>query len=235
LSFIEIIFNAVVKLQQEVTHMTFNNKNYSEILSFIKKNAQKPVKIVAVSKNHPLSSIKDALNCGIRVFGENKVQEAKSKFQVLKNSNPNIELHLTGPLQTNKVKLSLNIFDVFQTLDREKLVREFLKYQNITKRKKFFIQINIGKENNKSGIMPDEGPDFINYCINDCGMSVIGLMCIPPLHENPRPFFMLLKKIAEQADISNLSMGMSEDYKIGILSGATHIRIGTYIFGKRNQ
>ena len=215
--------------------MTFNKKNYEEISLFIKKNAQKPVKIVAVSKNHPLSYIKEALDCGVRVFGENRVQEAISKFQDLKSSHPNIELHLTGHLQTNKVKASLDIFDVFQTLDREKLVREFLKYPNITNSKKFFVQINIGKENNKSGIMPEESLEFINYCINDCKVPVTGLMCIPPQHENPKPFFELLKKIAQKADIDNLSMGMSEDYKIGILSGATHIRVGTYLFGKRNQ
>ena len=215
--------------------MSFNKNNYEEISSFIKKNAQKPVKIVAVSKNHPLSSIKTALNCGIRVFGENRVQEATNKFQDLKNSHPDAELHLTGPLQTNKVKASLEIFDVFQTLDREKLVKEFLKYQNIVKRKKFFVQINIGKENNKSGIMPEEGTEFVNYCINDCKVPVIGLMCIPPQHEKPKPFFVLLKKIAQKAGIDNLSMGMSEDYKIGILSGATHIRVGTYLFGKRNR
>jgi hypothetical protein len=215
--------------------MTFNKKHYEKISSFIKKNAQKTVKIIAVSKNHPLSSIKSALKCGIRVFGENRVQEAINKFQDLKNSYPDTELHLTGSLQTNKVKASLGVFDVFQTLDREKLVKEFLKYQNIVKRKKFFVQINIGKENNKSGIMPEEGLEFINYCINDCKVPVMGLMCIPPQHENPKPFFVLLQKIAQKADIDNLSMGMSEDYKIGILSGATHIRIGTYLFGKRNQ
>ena len=215
--------------------MVFNKKNYEDISSFIKKNAKKPVKIVAVSKNHPLSSIKSALNCGIRVFGENRVQEAIHKFQDLKNSHPDTELHLTGPLQTNKVRASLDIFDVFQTLDREKLVKEFLKYQNIVKGKKFFVQINIGKENNKSGIMPEEGLEFINYCINDCKVPVMGLMCIPPQHEPPKPFFALLKKIAHKADIDNLSMGMSEDYKIGILNGATHIRVGTYLFGKRNR
>ena len=215
--------------------MIFNKKHYKEISSFIKNNAQKPVKIVAVSKNHPLSSIKSALNCGIRVFGENRVQEAINKFQDLKNSYPDTELHLTGSLQTNKVKASLDIFDVFQTLDREKLVKEFLKYQNIVKRKQFFVQINIGKENNKSGIIPEEGSEFVNYCINDCNVPVTGLMCIPPQHENPKPFFVLLKKIAQKADIDNLSMGMSADYKIGILSGATHIRVGTHLFGKRKR
>ena len=214
--------------------MTFNLKHYEEITSFIKKNAKKPIKIVAVSKNHPFSSIHDALNCGIRIFGENRVQEAISKFKELKSTHPDTELHLTGPLQTNKVKASLGIFDVFQTLDREKLVREFLKHKKIAKRKKFFVQINIGKENNKSGIMPEEGLEFVNYCINDCGIRVIGLMCIPPQYESPKPFFALLKKIAQKANVANLSMGMSEDYKIGIQSGATHIRVGTYLFGKRN-
>jgi hypothetical protein len=169
------------------------------------------------------------------IFPKYSYSRIQGKFQGLKNSHPDTELHLTGLLQTNKVKASLDIFDVFQTLDREKLVREFLKYQNITKRKKFFVQINIGKEKNKSGIMPEEGLEFVNYCINDCGMPVIGLMSIPPQHKNPEPFFALLKKIAQQAGIDNLSMGMSEDYKIGILSGATHIRVGTYLFGKRHQ
>ena len=163
------------------------------------------------------------------------MQEAISKFQDLKSSYTDIELHLTGPLQTNKVKASLDIFDVFQTIDREKLIREFLKYPSITKNKKFFIQINIGKENNKSGIFPEEGVEFVSYCINDCGIPVIGLMCIPPQYENPEPFFTLLKKIAQQANIDCLSMGMSGDYKVGIRSGATHIRVGTLIFGKRNQ
>ena len=215
--------------------MTFNIKNYEEMSSFIKKNSPKKVKIVAVSKNHPLSSIKNGLNYGIKIFGENRVQEAIIKFQDLKNIYPDIELHLTGPLQTNKVKASLEIFDVFQTLDREKLVREFLKYKNIIKEKKFFVQINIGKENNKSGVMPEEGLDFVNYCINDCNMPIIGLMCIPPQHENPEPFFILLRNIAKKASVKNLSMGMSEDYKIGIQSGPTHIRVGTYLFGKRDQ
>ena len=211
----------------------FDYRKYTEIKDFIKKN-QKTTEIVAISKNHTKESVINALENGVRIFGENRVQEATNKFKEIKEIYPDLKLHLTGSLQTNKTKAALSIFDVFQTLDREKLVREFLKHKNIVKRKKFFVQINIGKENNKSGIMPEEGLEFVNYCINDCGMRVIGLMCIPPQYESPKPFFALLKKIAQKANVANLSMGMSEDYKIGIQSGATHIRVGTFLFGKRN-
>jgi pyridoxal phosphate enzyme (YggS family) len=214
-------------------NIMFSESSYKEILNFINQS-NKTTKIVAVSKNHPIESVIKALEFGIRIFGENRVQEAINKFSSVKKNFPEIELHLTGPLQTNKVKLALSIFDIIQTLDREKLAIELSKYTEIIKNKFFFIQINTGKEKNKSGIYPELADDFINYCKDDLGISVVGLMCIPPVGENPIIHFKMIKKIAEKNYIKGLSMGMSGDYKEGVLSGATHIRVGTKLFGQRS-
>ena len=213
--------------------MTFNYPAYLEVKNYIKKHATNSVKIIAVSKNHQENSIKTAISYGIKIFGENRVQEAICKFSSIKMQFPNIELHLIGPLQTNKVKQALGIFDVFQTLDREKLANVFHKHQNIIENKKIFIQVNIGKEDNKSGIMPEEATHFINYCRFDIQLPIVGLMCIPPQNENPIIFFEKLKQIAINNKLKNLSMGMSNDYQDAVLSGANNIRIGTKFFGQR--
>ena len=213
--------------------MSFNNKKYKEILDFIAEKSQKNVKVVAVSKNQALESIKEAISYNVNIFGENRVQEAKNKFCEIKAKNHNIELHLTGPLQTNKVKDALKLFDVFQTLDRKKLALEFLKYPELTFKKKFFIQINIGREKNKSGVLPEDSESFIKYCKNDMKLPICGLMCIPPINEPPEKYFSFLSSIAKEHSIDDLSMGMSADYKAGVLSGATTIRIGTLLFGER--
>jgi pyridoxal phosphate enzyme (YggS family) len=215
--------------------MSFNITDYNEIINFIKENSIKKVKIIAISKNFPVLSVNLAISSGIKIFGENRVQEAEKKFSTIKESNPDIELHLTGPLQTNKVKQALNIFDVFQTLDREKLVLEFYKHKSISMSKFFFIQINTGAEKNKSGILPADADKFIEYCKLDLKMPVIGLMCIPPQNENPSEHFKRLSHIALKNNLENLSMGMSGDYKEGVLGGATHIRVGTKLFGTRTQ
>ena len=178
--------------------MTFNLNKYSEILKFITENSQKKVKIVAVSKNQPQNFIEEAINLNIHVFGENRVQEAKDKFFSIKANNPNIELHLTGPLQSNKVKDAINLFDVFQTLDREKLVLEFLKYPDIVFKKKFFVQVNIGNEKNKSGISAQEATSFIEFCKHEAKLPICGLMCIPPIDESPKKHFSLLSSIAKK-------------------------------------
>lgn len=212
--------------------MPFEIEKYRDIEDFIKKQG-KSTKIIAISKNHPFEEVKKALLMGVKIFGENKVQEAQSKFIKIKQEYKNIELHLTGPLQSNKVKSALEIFDVFQTLDREKLANEFMKHKNLINNKKFFIQINTGKEDNKAGIFPENANNFINYCKNDLSLSVVGLMCIPPILDRPLDHFNLLKKIAIENSIECLSMGMSSDYETGILAGATHIRVGTKIFGDR--
>lgn len=212
----------------------FNIKCYKEITDIIRKTSKKTTKLVAISKNHLKSDILQAIDAGVVIFGENRVQEAQGKFENIENRS-DIELHLTGPLQTNKVKQALNLFDVIQTLDREKLAKEFAKYSELTNTKKFFIQVNIGKESSKSGIYPEETPDFINYCVFELKMPIIGLMCIPPIDEKPEPYFDLLKKIADENHIEDLSMGMSGDFEKAIMCGATYIRVGTKLFGKRNE
>ena len=210
----------------------FNYKKYKEIQGFIRKY-QKTTKIVAISKNHPKESVIEALKHGVRIFGENRVQEAKIKFVELFKEYPNLELHFTGTLQTNKVKSALQIFQVFQTIDREKLANEFQKFPNLTKDKKFLIQVNTGKESSKSGVMPNEAKDFIRYCVNELKLNVIGLMCMPPIAESPKLHFALLQKIAIENNINQLSMGMSNDYVEAVMLNATYIRLGTILFGKR--
>ena len=216
--------------------MSFNFNQYSQILTFIDNNFEnstnKP-KIVAISKNHPISSVIKAFHSGVRIFGENKVQEALTKFSDLKKRHNEIELHLTGPLQTNKVKLALSIFDIFQTLDREKLAIEFKKHISKNLNKKFFIQVNTGMEKQKTGISPTSSSDFIDFCKQDLHLSIIGLMCIPPINDDPIKHFTKLKNLAEKKDLRFLSMGMSADYKKALIFGSTHVRIGTLLFGNR--
>ena len=216
--------------------MNFNHQKYSQILSYIEKNCSNSAnipKIVAISKNHPISSIEKAIDGGVRVFGENRVQEALSKFSILKKQHSEIELHLTGPLQTNKVKSALSIFDIFQTLDREKLAIEFNKHMVKNSDKKFFIQVNTGMEKQKTGIHPASSPDFIDFCQQDLNLSIIGLMCMPPINDDPTKHFTILRNLAEKKNLQFLSMGMSADYKKALMLGATHIRIGTLLFGSR--
>ena len=210
----------------------FNYIKYQEIQGFIRKH-QKISKIVAISKNYPKESVIEALKHGVRIFGENRVQEAKIKFVELFKEYPNLELHFTGSLQTNKVKSALQIFQVFQTIDREKLANEFQKFPNLTKDKKFLIQVNTGKESSKSGVMPNETRDFIRYCVNELKLNIIGLMCMPPIAESPKLHFALLQKIAIENNINQLSMGMSNDYVEAVMLNATYIRLGTILFGKR--
>ena len=215
--------------------MLFNLPNYNKIESFIEKNSQNKVTIIAVSKYHSSDSIQEAINSGLRIFGENRVQEAKNKYVKLKTIFKDIELHLTGPLQTNKVKSALQVFDIFQTLDREKLANEFYKHKESLQQKSFFVQINTGKEVNKSGVYAESADEFIQHCLHDLSLPVVGLMCIPPLQENPAPHFSILRKIADKNNLKQLSMGMSGDYEEAILEGATHIRVGTALFGLRDE
>ena len=214
--------------------MTFNSSNYQQILENIRKYSAKNVKMVAVSKNHSVESIKKAIKSGIRIFGENRVQEAEKKFLDLKSKFQDLELHLTGPLQTNKVKNAIKIFNLFQTLDREKLAKEFSKHSESIKNKSFFIQVNIGGEKTKSGIPPEMADEFIMYCRQDLKLNITGLMCIPPIDKSPIFYFKNLNDIAKRNNINHLSMGMSNDYVDGLKCGATYIRVGTLLFGNRN-
>ena len=209
----------------------FNIHAYKKILKEIEVFGKK-TQIVAVSKNHPKEFVQDAVKHGVRIFGENRVQEAKIKFEELRIKYPNLELHLTGPLQTNKVKEAIKLFDVFHTLDREKLAKVFVKHGDL-KNKKFFIQVNTGREENKSGIYPEQLDEFINYCRNDLALNIVGLMCIPPINDHPKNHFSALEKQAKKHNFSHLSIGMSADYIEAIKYNATYIRIGTSLFGKR--
>ena len=210
----------------------FNIKKYNEINDFLKKSSNS-AKIVAISKNHPRESVLEAIKCGVYIFGENRVQEAQEKFQNIKKNNPKIELHLTGPLQSNKVKLAISLFDVFHTLDREKVAKEFSKYRNLLDNKKIFLQINIGKEKTKSGIFPEETKDFLFFLKNEMKLSISGLMCIPPIDHDPVYHFTKLKLLANENNIKELSIGMSNDYKSALKFNPAYIRLGTILFGKR--
>ena len=193
------------------------------------------IQLIAVSKFQPVEKIEPAIKAGQHVFGENRVQEAHEKWITLKAKYPSIELHLIGPLQTNKIHQALDIFDVIETVDRPKLAEMLAKGK--ASRSHFpecFIQVNVGKEAQKTGILPQESDDFIRYCINDLQLPITGLMCIPPANEPPAPYFALLATIAKRHHLPNLSMGMSSDFESAIACGATHIRVGEAIFGPRH-
>ena len=210
----------------------FNIKKYNEIIDFLKKT-NNSAKIIAISKNHSQEQVLEAIKFGVYIFGENRVQEAEEKFKELKKNYPKIELHLTGPLQSNKVKSAIPLFDVFHTLDREKIAREFSKHKNDLINKKIFLQINTGKESTKSGIFPDDTKDFLFFLKNEMKLSVSGLMCIPPIDEDPTYHFSKLKHLANENNIDELSIGMSNDYEKALKFNPTYIRLGTILFGKR--
>ena len=191
-------------------------------------------KLVAVSKKQDNYKIDAALACGQKIFGENRVQEAINRWQKRLDTNKELELRLIGPLQTNKVKQSLKLFDVIETIDREKIAIEIAKnFHDKVKTKSFYIQVNTGNETQKSGIDPLQADRFINYCIKDLNLPIVGLMCIPPIFEEPSMHFLLLQKIAYRNNLSELSMGMSSDYEDAIKFGATSVRIGSLLFGER--
>ena len=192
-------------------------------------------KLVAVSKKQNDLRVIEALEAGHKYFGENRVQEAEQRWASKIKQYKNLQIRLIGPLQTNKVKQALNLFDVIETIDREKLAREIAKeFNDNVKTKSFYIQINTGSEIQKSGIEPIQSDDFIKYCKEDLKLPIIGLMCIPPIKEEPSMHFALLKKIAERNHLDELSMGMSSDFKEAIKFGATSVRVGSSIFGDRD-
>jgi len=214
-----------INLIREQIHKTHKNSFFAKL----------PVpKLVAVSKKQEDYKVIEALKMGQKYFGENRVQEAQLRWVSKLKNYENIELRLIGPLQTNKIKQALNLFDVIETIDREKLANEIaIKINNDSKTKSFYIQINTGNEIQKSGIDPLQADNFIEYCKQDLRLPIVGLMCIPPLEEEPSMHFALLKKIAERNSLQELSMGMSSDYNEAIKFGATSVRIGSLIFGSR--
>ena len=192
------------------------------------------IDLVAVSKTHDAAHIRPVLRAGHRLFGENRVQEAAGKWPGLREEFPDVRLHLIGPLQTNKVRQALALFDVIETVDRPKLAREIAKEAERTGRMPdCFIQVNTGAESQKAGVMPEEVDAFIASCREEYGLPVRGLMCIPPVEEEPSLHFALLREIAQRNGLAELSMGMSSDYRVAIAFGATLVRVGTAIFGAR--
>ena len=192
------------------------------------------VTLVAVSKTFDADAVRPAILAGQRVFGENRVQEAQGKWPALRDETPGIELHLIGPLQSNKAADAVALFDVIETVDREKIARALadeMKRQGRTP--KLYVQVNTGLEPQKAGIAPDDAKAFVDLCRNELGLAVEGLMCIPPAEENPGPHFALLAKLAARCGVEKLSMGMSGDYETAVGFGATSVRVGSAIFGAR--
>ncbi len=192
------------------------------------------VKLIAVSKTVPAAVIEEAIEAGQRLFGENRVQEAHAKYPALKERHPDLDLHLIGPLQTNKVRDAVSLFDAIQTVDRPKLARalaEEMERQGV--RPRLFVQVNTGEEPQKAGIAPDATADFVALCRDTFNLTIDGLMCIPPFDEDPSPHFELLADLADELGLDELSMGMSGDFTKAIACGATYVRIGTAIFGER--
>jgi pyridoxal phosphate enzyme (YggS family) len=196
------------------------------------------VTLIAVSKGHDAAAARAALVAGHRVFGENRVQEALAKWPPLRDEFPDAQLHMIGPLQSNKAGDALALFDVIHTIDRGRLaarLRSALGQQTelAARAQRFFVQVNTGEEPQKAGIAPAEADGFIENLREEFGIDPAGLMCIPPVDEEPAPHFALLSKIAQRNGIRSLSMGMSHDFETAVMFGATHVRVGTAIFGAR--
>ncbi|MCV6601646.1 MAG: YggS family pyridoxal phosphate-dependent enzyme [Cohaesibacter sp.] len=214
-------------------------------LEFVKKKIAKceseagrhagDVTLIAVSKTFDADHIRPALDAGHRVYGENRVQEAKGKWPELQRDFADVELHLIGPLQSNKAKEAVALFDVIHSVDRPKIARAIrLEMEKQNKHLQLFVQINIGNEPQKAGILEEEADDFIAFCRDDLSLPIKGLMCIPPFDEDPGPHFVTLAEIAKRNGLDQLSMGMSGDYDKAIAKGASHVRVGSAIFGQRD-
>ena len=194
------------------------------------------ITLVAVGKTFGAEEMRAAIAAGQRVFGENRVQEAQKKWPSLRFEFPDLELHLIGPLQTNKARDAVALFDVIHTLDRISLAAELRKEIQRSGGKKFpklLVQVNTGAEEQKAGVLPEESDGFLHRCKAEYGLTVSGLMCIPPFEENPAPHFALLDKIAKRNGLAELSMGMSADYESAVAFGANYVRVGSAIFGGR--
>ncbi|WP_176085613.1 YggS family pyridoxal phosphate-dependent enzyme [Martelella sp. HB161492] len=218
--------------------VTENLKTVRDTIAAAAHEVERPegsVTLVAVSKTFPVDDIRPVLAAGQRVFGENRVQEAEAKWPVLRQETDGIELHLIGPLQSNKAAEAVALFDVIETVDREKIARALAKeIEKQGRHPKLFVQVNTGNEPQKAGIDPRETADFLALCRDELKLAIEGLMCIPPVDENPGPHFALLADLARENGLHKLSMGMSSDYQIAVAFGATHVRVGSAIFGHRD-
>lgn len=192
------------------------------------------VDLVAVSKVQPLERVEAVLEEGHRLFGENRVQEAAGKWPAFRERYSDVTLHLIGPLQSNKAKQAVGLFDVIQSLDRPSLAAKLADAMAASGRNPaLYVQVNTGAEPQKAGVLPDETDAFVKACREDYGFTLAGLMCIPPAEDDPRPHFALLRRLAERNGLDGLSMGMSGDYEVAVAEGATCVRVGSAIFGAR--
>ena len=203
----------------------------------IKNNSQnKDLNIIIICKTFSMDKILPLIDAGHVHFGENKVQEAELKWKEVKKKHPNIKLHMVGKLQTNKVKTALNVFDYIHSVDNYRLGEKIVKYEKeLNKKIKTFVQVNVGEESQKSGISPKNVNQFVNHCKNSLSLNIIGLMCLPPIDDNPEKYFLHLNQLRNQTDLCHLSMGMSNDYQTAIKCGSTFLRIGSKILGERNN
>jgi len=202
-------------------------KDIKEEIYSIKKNAN----LIVVTKNQTFEKILDIINFGHLHFGENRIQEAKNKWSSYLKTNSNIKLHLIGKLQSNKVEEAFDLFTFIHTLDNEKLANKFSELEKQSDKKiKYFIQVNIGNEQQKNGIAIDSLKDFVNLCRNDMKLNIIGLMCIPPMELDPNPFFKMMQDLNIKNNLLELSMGMSSDYKEALANGSSFTRIGSAVF-----
>ena len=209
-------------------------KKIKEIIN--KKQLQSDSKIIVITKTFPMNKIMPLIENGHSHFGENKLQEAEFKWSELKVQNNNLKLHMVGKLQSNKAKKAVQLFDYIHSLDNEKLALKLSFFENeLSKKNKLFIQVNLANEKQKSGILLNELNDFYNYCSKDLSLNIIGLMCLPPINLESRKYFKLLKNAANNLKLYELSMGMSSDYEIAIEEGSTFLRLGTLIMGKRDS
>ncbi len=222
--------------------MTKSDTPYAAVMARISQAARaaardpQEVRLIAVSKTFGPERIEPVIAQGQTVFGENRVQEAQAKWPGLREKYPDIELHLIGPLQSNKAADAVGLFDVIHTVDREKIATAIAKEMAKQGRSpQLFVQVNTGGEAQKSGVDPREAAAFVARCRDEHGLDIAGLMCLPPFEENPGPHFALLRKLAAEADCPLLSMGMSADFETAIEFGATHVRVGSAIFGERHK
>jgi hypothetical protein len=218
------VVERLVAIQSEIKELLIKNNSQNENLN-----------IIIVCKTFSMDKILPLIDVGHVHFGENKVQEAELKWKEVKKKHPNIKLHMVGKLQTNKVKAALNVFDYIHSVDNYRLGEKIVKYEKeLNKKIKTFVQVNVGEESQKSGISPKNINQFVNHCRDSLCLNIIGLMCLPPINDNPEKYFLHLNQLRNQTDLCHLSMGMSNDYQTAIKCGSTFLRIGSKILGERN-
>ena len=215
-----------------VQKLNLVNNKVKEIID--KKQLKTSPQIIAVTKSFPLNQIIPLLEMRHMHYGENKIQEAESKWLAIKNKYKDLQLHMLGKLQSNKAKKAVKLFDYIHSLDNEKLAMKLSQFEKeLDKKTKLFIQVNIAEENQKSGILLNDLEHFYNFCTKELSLNIIGLMCLPPINSDSNKYFQILKKNSDKLNLRDLSMGMSADYDQAILNGSTYLRLGTAIFGTR--